>query len=63
MTDEKRHKPPPTRKGDPTWDDPAESSRFLAAAEEAGASDDPQDFERAFKRVVPRRDKAQKPSR
>jgi hypothetical protein len=38
-------------------DDPAEYKRFLEAAKEAEASDDPKAFEQAFKKVVhpPRR--------
>ena len=32
--------------------DPTQYKRFLEAAEKAGASDDPAEFDRAFKRVV-----------
>ena len=40
------------RKPNPKWDDPEESKRFLETAKAVGASEDPKDFERAFKKVV-----------
>jgi hypothetical protein len=40
----------PKRKVKP--DDPAEYKRFLETARTVEASDDPKDFERAFKRIV-----------
>lgn len=36
----------------PKQDDPEESKRFLETAKAVEASNDPKDFERAFKRVV-----------
>ena len=42
----------------PKWDDPAESERFLQEAKAAQASDDPKEFERAIKAVVPSRKRA-----
>lgn len=38
-------------------DDPAEYERFLATAKEAGASEDPKAFDKAFKKVQPPRQK------
>lgn len=46
------------RKQKPKWDDPDELKRFLETAEAAEASDDPKDFDGAFKKVVPRREKS-----
>jgi hypothetical protein len=40
------------RKPNPKWDNPEESKRFLETAKKVEASDDPKDFERAFKSVV-----------
>jgi hypothetical protein len=40
------------RKPKPKNDDPAEYKRFLETAKAVGASDDPKDFERAFRKVV-----------
>lgn len=45
-----------------TSGDPDEYKRFLEAAKKAEASDDPKDFERAFKKVVTR-PKTQSPER
>ena len=42
-----------TRKQKPKNDDPAEFKRFLETAKAVEASEDPEDFERAFKRVAP----------
>ena len=53
---------PRKRKPNPKWVNPKESKRFLDTAKAVEASDDPEDFERAFKKVVPHRGKA-KPSR
>jgi hypothetical protein len=39
------------------WDDPEQSKRFLASAKEAEASDDPEDFDRALKKIAPKRSK------
>lgn len=41
-----------TRKAKPRPDDPEEYKRFLETAKKVGASDDPKDFDRAFKKVV-----------
>jgi hypothetical protein len=38
----------------PKPDDPAEYARFLETAKKVEASEDPKDFERAFKRVIRR---------
>lgn len=45
------------RKPKPKWDDPAESERFLEAAKAAEASEDPKEFDKALKRVAPKRPK------
>lgn len=45
----------------PKWDDPEESKRFIETAKAVEASDDPNDFDRAFMKVVPR--KPAKPSK
>jgi hypothetical protein len=37
------------------WDDPEESKRFLDAAKEAEASDDPDVFDRALKKIAPKK--------
>jgi hypothetical protein len=39
----------------PEWDDPEESKRFLETADEVEASDNPEDFDRALKKVAPYR--------
>lgn len=49
------------RKPQPKWDDPAESQRFLDTAKAVEASDDPREFEAAFKRIAPTKSKP-KPS-
>jgi len=36
----------------PKPDNPEQSKRFIEAAREHGTSEDPEDFERAFKKVV-----------
>ena len=41
------------RKSQAPRNDAEEYQRFLEAAKKAEASDDPKDFERAFKRIVP----------
>jgi hypothetical protein len=41
------------RKPDPKPDDPAQSKRFIEAAEETGADSDDKALERAFKKIVP----------
>jgi len=43
------------RKPAPKPDDPEESKRFIDTAREVEASEDPKDFERAFKKVAPAR--------
>jgi hypothetical protein len=43
------------RKPAPKWDDPEESQRFLDEAKAAEASDDPKDFDKALRTVVPGR--------
>jgi hypothetical protein len=43
------------RKPKPKWDDPEQSKRFLEAAKAAGASDDPKDFDRALKKIAPKK--------
>ena len=49
------------RKPAPKPDDPEESQRFIDTAREVEASEDPKDFDRAFKKVVSRPDpKSQK---
>jgi hypothetical protein len=45
------------RKPKPKHDDPEESKRFLETAKAVEASQDPKDFERAFKSVVSRTSK------
>jgi hypothetical protein len=45
----------------PKLTDAQRHARFTAMAKEVGASDDPKDFEKAFKKVVP--PKRPKPSR
>lgn len=45
------------RKAEPKWDDPEESRRFLETAEAVEASDNPDDFERALKKVAPKKSK------
>ncbi|MFI5023672.1 MAG: hypothetical protein ACHQRJ_18730 [Alphaproteobacteria bacterium] len=51
------HTPKPKR------DDPEQSKRFIEAAREHGASEDPEEFERVFRRVVAPKDKAQSPKK
>ena len=46
MTTKKKTKTPPNP------DDPEESKRFIDTAREVEASEDPKDFELAFKKVV-----------
>ena len=46
-----------SRKPEPKWDDPEESKRFLDTAEAVEASASPDDFERALKRVAPKKPK------
>lgn len=46
------------RKPTPKPDDPEESQRFIDTAREVEASEDPKDFERAFKKVVSKSQKA-----
>jgi hypothetical protein len=36
-------------------DDPEQSQRFLEAAERAEASNDPKDFDRALKKIAPKK--------
>lgn len=43
------------RKPPAKWDDPEESKRFLDAAKTAEASDDPKDFDRALKKIAPKK--------
>lgn len=43
--------------------DPEEYKRFLEAAKKAEASDDPKDFDRAFKNVLRPKKSARAPSR
>jgi hypothetical protein len=45
-----RRRPPPKL---PKLTDEERHKRFLEMAKEVGASDDPKDFEKAFKKVVP----------
>lgn len=45
------------RKPKPEWDDPEQSKRFLEAAKAAEASDDPDAFDRALKRIAPKKTK------
>jgi hypothetical protein len=42
------------RKPAPKPDDPAQSKRFIATAEEVGADGDDGALERAFKKIVPK---------
>lgn len=37
----------------PKPDDPAQSKRFIEAAREHGVDEDPEAFERVFKKIVP----------
>lgn len=46
------------RKPKPKWDDPEESKRFLEAAKAAEASDDPKVFDRALKKIAPKKKEA-----
>lgn len=39
------------------WDDPEQSKRFIEAAETAETSDDPDIFDRALKKIAPKRSK------
>jgi hypothetical protein len=48
------------RKPTPEPDDPEESQRFIDTAREVEASEDPKDFEKAFKKVVPAKSTAAK---
>jgi hypothetical protein len=50
-------------KQNPDWDDAAQSSRFLETAKTVEASDDPEDFERALKRIGSKSKSEPKPSR
>jgi hypothetical protein len=45
------------RKLTPKPDDPEQSKRFIDAARDVEASEDAEDFERAFKRVAPKKPK------
>ena len=45
---------PMPRKPKPKPDDPKQYKRFLEAAKELGADQDPKAFERKFKKLVPR---------
>jgi hypothetical protein len=51
-----------TRKAErkPKLTDAERHKRFVEMAKEVGASDKPEDFERAFKKVTPRREGRQK---
>jgi predicted RNA-binding Zn ribbon-like protein len=40
------------KKPHPKWDNPEESKRFLETAKAVEASEDPKDFERAFRKIV-----------
>jgi hypothetical protein len=42
----------PARKSNPPHDDPEQSKRFVDMAREVEADEDPDAFERAFKRVI-----------
>ena len=42
-----------TRKTAPKWDDPEESKRFLETAKAVEASDDPREFAKALRNVMP----------
>jgi hypothetical protein len=46
------HQPRKALSGAPKPDNPEEYKRFLDAAKEVGASDNPEDFDRAFEKVV-----------
>jgi hypothetical protein len=48
------------RKLAPKPDDPAQSKRFLETAEEVGADADAGALERAFKKIVPAKDREYK---
>ena len=41
-----------TRKPKPKPDDPEEYKRFLETARKVEASDDPKDFDRAFRKII-----------
>jgi hypothetical protein len=43
------------RKPAPKPDDPEQSKRFIETAREIGTDEDPEAFERAFKKVIPDR--------
>lgn len=45
------------RKPVPKPDDPKQSKRFIETAKEVGADTDDEALERAFKKIVPERDK------
>ena len=47
----------PKPKKPPGHADPDEYARFLEAAKQAEASDDPKDFDKAFERVTSKRSK------
>lgn len=49
---------PRKSKADTDWDDPEQSKRFLDAAKEAQASDDPDVFDKALKKIAPKKAKA-----
>jgi hypothetical protein len=50
-----------SRKPAPKPDDPEQSKRFIDTAREIGADEDPEAFERAFKKVVPSKKSTTKP--
>ena len=52
-----------TPKPTPKPDDPEESQRFVDMAKEVEASEDPADFERAFRKVAHPKDKAEPPKK
>lgn len=45
----------PSKSPKPKQDDPAQSKRFIETAKEIGGSEDPKDFDKAFKKVAPSR--------
>lgn len=46
---------PESKKSKPRLTDVERHKRFVAMAKEVGASDDPKDFERAFKKITAKR--------
>jgi hypothetical protein len=50
-----------SRKPAPKPDDPAQSKRFIATAEEVGADGDDEALERALKKIVPKKRQSKQP--